>query len=45
MICSYELACLRHRQGATDGCNIVAHAFASSCITGRAWALNGSQKM
>jgi hypothetical protein len=45
MICSYELACLRDRRGGPDGRIIVAHALASSCIIGRVWALNGSQKM
>ena len=44
-ISSYEQACLRHRREAPDGCNIAAHAFASSYITGRVWALNGSQGM
>jgi hypothetical protein len=44
MICSYELACLRHRRGVPD-CNIVANAFACFCITGRVWALNGGQEV
>jgi hypothetical protein len=44
-ISSYEQACLRHRREAPDGCNIAAHAFASSDITGRVWAPDGSQGM
>ena len=44
-ISSYEQACSRHRWEVPDGYNIAAHAFAYSYITGRVWALNGSQEM
>jgi hypothetical protein len=45
MISFFEQACLRHRWEAPDGCNIAAHASASSYVTGRVWALNGSQEV
>jgi hypothetical protein len=45
MMSFFELACLRYRWEALDGCNIAAHAFASCCIIGRVWALNGSQEV
>jgi hypothetical protein len=44
-ISSYEPACVRDGPEAPDGCNIAAPAFASSYITGRAWALNGGREM
>jgi hypothetical protein len=44
-ISSYEEPCSRHRWEVPDGYNIAARVFASSYITGRVWALNGSQEM
>jgi hypothetical protein len=42
-IASYEQACSRHHREVPDGYNIAAHAFGSSRITCRVWAVNGSQ--
>jgi len=45
MMSFFEHACLRYRWEASDGCIIAAYGFASSCIIGRVWALNGSQEV
>ena len=44
-ISRYEQASSRHGCGVPDGYNIAAREFASSLITGRVWALNGSREM
>jgi hypothetical protein len=44
-ISSCEQAFARRRWMVPGGYNIAAYAFASSLITGRVWALSGSQEM
>jgi len=44
-ISSYQQACWRHRLEVLEGCNLAAHAFAYSFITGRVSALEDSQEM
>jgi hypothetical protein len=43
-VSSFEPAWSRHRWQVRDGCNIAAHAFRISHVTGWVWALNGSRR-
>jgi hypothetical protein len=42
---SYEPPCSRHGWEVPDGYAIAARAFASPCLSGRLWALNGREEL